>query len=109
MNMTKRFASSGRTTVTAAALALALGTALTVASVPVSAETGADKEKCYGVALKGKNDCQAGAGTTCAGSSKVDYQGDAWSMVPAGTCEKTASKTSPTGFGQLAAFKHKST
>jgi len=57
------------------------------------------------VALKGKNDCKAGAGTTCAGTSKVDYQGNAWSMVPKGTCEKTVSKTSPTGHGQMKEFK----
>lgn len=43
-------------------------------------------EKCYGVSLAGQNDCKAGAGTTCAGSSTVDYQGNAFSMVPAGTC-----------------------
>ncbi len=44
------------------------------------------KEKCYGVSLAGKNDCAAGPGTTCAGSSKVDYQGNAWTLVDAGTC-----------------------
>ena len=43
-------------------------------------------EKCYGVALAGQNDCAAGPGTTCAGTSKVDYQGNAWKLVPAGTC-----------------------
>lgn len=90
---------------TAAALALALGAALTVATVPVVAADMPGKEKCYGVALKGKNDCKAGPGTTCAGSSKTDYQGNAWKMIPAGTCEKTISKTSPTGFGQLNEFK----
>lgn len=88
----------------AAALALALGTAF--AALPVAAQT-ADKEPCFGVALKGKNDCKAGAGTTCAGTSKIDYQGNAWLLVPKGTCESTVSKTSPTGFGQLAAFKEK--
>lgn len=88
----------------AAALALALGSAFI--ALPAAAQT-ADKEHCYGVALKGKNDCAAGPGTTCAGTSKVDYQANAWSMVPKGTCEKTASKTSPTGFGQLKAFKAK--
>lgn len=88
----------------AAALTLALGAALTLAASPVAAQS-ADKEKCFGVALKGKNDCAAGAGTTCAGTSKVDYQGNAWSLVPKGTCEKTMSKTSATGFGQLKAFK----
>jgi uncharacterized membrane protein len=46
----------------------------------------ADKEKCFGVAMKGKNDCAAGAGTTCAGTSKVDYQGNSWKLVPKGTC-----------------------
>ena len=93
-------------TVTAASLALALGAAMTIAATPVAAQM-ADKEKCYGVALKGKNDCKAGAGTSCAGTSKMDHQGNAWSMVPKGTCEKTTSKTSPTGMGQLAEFKEK--
>lgn len=94
-------------TMTAASLAIALGTAMTIAAAPVAAQQMADKEKCYGVALKGKNDCKAGAGTSCAGTSKIDHQGNAWSMVPKGTCEKTASKTSPTGTGQLAAFTEK--
>ena len=44
------------------------------------------KEKCFGVAMAGKNECKAGAGTTCAGTSKVDYQGNSWSLVPKGTC-----------------------
>jgi len=48
------------------------------------------KEKCFGVALAGKNDCAAGPGTTCAGTSKVDYQGNAWTLVPKGTCETMA-------------------
>ena len=92
------------TQLSAAALALALGAAFT--TLPAAAQT-ADKEHCFGVAMKGKNDCKAGAGTTCAGTSKVDHQGNAWSLVPKGTCEKTVSKTSPTGFGQLEEFKEK--
>ena len=88
----------------AVALALALGAAFT--ALPAAAQM-ADKDKCFGVALKGKNDCKAGAGTTCAGTSKVDFQGNAWSLVPKGTCDKTASKTSPTGFGQMVEFKEK--
>jgi uncharacterized membrane protein len=91
----------------ATALALALGAALTVTLTPVSAQA-ADMDKCFGIALKGKNDCAAGAGTTCAGTQKADYQGNSWSLVPKGTCEQTASPTSPTGFGQLQAFKEKS-
>jgi uncharacterized membrane protein len=94
------------TSATSLALALSLGAALTVAATPVLAQDMA-KEKCYGVALKGKNDCKAGAGTSCAGSSKKDYQGDSWNFVPKGTCEKTMSKTSPTGMGQLKEFKEK--
>lgn len=84
------------------ALALALGAAFT--ALPAAAQS-ADKEKCFGVALKGKNDCAAGTGTTCAGTSKVDFQGNAWSLVPKGSCIKTASKTSPTSFGQMKEFK----
>jgi len=59
-------------------------------------------EKCYGVALAGKNDCAARPGTTCAGTSKVDYQGNAWKNVPAGTC--TSIKT-PKGMGSLTPIK----
>ena len=93
----------------AATLALALGCALTLASAPAAAQDTMTKmnEKCFGVAMKGKNNCAAGPGTTCAGTSKVDYQGNAWSLVPKGTCVKTASPTSPTGMGQLKEFKEK--
>jgi uncharacterized membrane protein len=89
-----------------AALALAFGAAMTMAAAPAIAASG-DKVKCYGVALQGKNDCAAGAGTTCAGTSKIDYQGNAWSYVAKGSCESTMSKTSPTGNGKLEAFKEK--
>jgi len=44
------------------------------------------KEKCYGVSLAGANDCAAGPGTTCAGSSVQDFQGNAWTLVDAGSC-----------------------
>ncbi|MBV1786801.1 DUF2282 domain-containing protein [Marinobacterium sp. D7] len=95
-----------KTTTTAAALALALGTALSVASLPASAEE-TKMEKCYGVALKGQNDCKAGPGTTCAGTAKKDYQGNAFKAVPAGTCTQMESPTSPTGYGQLEEFTEK--
>ncbi len=55
-------------------------------------------EKCYGVALAGQNDCKAGPGTTCAGTSTVDYQGNAWKLVPEGTC---TSIETPHGNGSL--------
>ncbi len=99
---------STQTSTVAASLALALGAALMAAPMVASAQAmSADKEKCYGVAMKGKNDCAAGPGTTCAGTSKTDYQANAWSYVPKGTCEKTASKTSPNGMGMLMAFEAK--
>lgn len=66
------------------AVAGALAAALAATATTASAE-GA-KEKCFGVSLAGANDCAAGAGTTCAGTSKVDYQGNAWKYVAAGTC-----------------------
>ncbi|MCR8723047.1 BufA1 family periplasmic bufferin-type metallophore [Frigidibacter sp. ROC022] len=64
-------------------------TAVAAALAGVSAHTASaqDQEKCYGVALAGENDCAAGPGTTCAGTSKVDYQGNAWKLVAKGTCE----------------------
>ena len=65
--------------------AVALAVSSTLAPLPASAQA---KEKCYGISLAGKNDCKAGAGTTCAGSSTVDYQGNAWTLVPEGDCVK---------------------
>ena len=68
-------------------LASALLAASTLASVDVAGAAQAGKEKCYGISLAGENDCAAGPGTTCAGTSTVDYQGNAWTLVPDGTCE----------------------
>lgn len=92
---------------TSASLALALSAAVAIAASPATAGDKGDKEKCYGVAMKGKNDCKAGPGTTCAGTAAKDYQGNAWKLVPKGSCEKMPSPTSPTGHGQLMAFKEK--
>ncbi len=66
----------------ASAFTLAVGS---MAAQPVEA---AKKERCYGVSVAGKNDCAAGPGTTCAGTSKVDYQGNAWTYIEQGKCEK---------------------
>lgn len=65
------------------AIASAMTAALVAHTAPAVAEA---NEKCYGVSLAGANDCKAGAGTTCAGSSTVDYQGNAWTLVDQGTC-----------------------
>jgi len=85
-----------KTQITAITLAGSLATALAMVSAPAQAQ-GA-KEKCYGVALAHKNDCKAGAGTTCAGTAKVDYQGNAWKYVAKGTC---TSMNTPKGNGSL--------
>ena len=95
--------------VTPAALALAIGAALALAQSPAAAQADKDagKEKCYGVAMKGKNDCAAGPGTTCAGTSVRDHQGNAGKYGAKGSCDKMASPTSPTGHGQLMAYTEK--
>ncbi len=84
---------SARSTVSAAILAGAVATALAsmAAAAPLSeaqVKEAMDKgmEKCFGVALKGQNDCAAGPGTTCQGTSTIDYQGNAWKFVDGGTC-----------------------
>jgi len=84
-------------TVSKAVLAASLASALSLLSLPQASADEA-KEKCYGVALQGQNDCAAGPGTTCAGTSKVDYQGNSWKLVPKGTC--TTMQT-PLGPGSL--------
>jgi len=89
---------------TKASLALALGTAVALSAAISTPAQAASKEKCYGVSLAGQNDCAAGPGTSCAGTSKVDFQSNAWKLVPKGACGETKSATSPTGFGQLQAF-----
>lgn len=75
----------------AAALASSAGQAGPVKPQP-------NKDKCYGISLAGKNDCAAGAGTTCAGTSKRNYQGNAWKFVAKGTCTKIKT---PKGAGSL--------
>jgi uncharacterized membrane protein len=78
-------------------LSATLAATLTMlAATSVHAE--GEQEKCFGVSLAGQNDCAAGPGTTCAGTSTTDYQGNAWKLVPAGTC--TTIET-PNGTGSL--------
>lgn len=71
------------TTMKSLAIAGAVAAAVSATTTTVNA---ASKEKCYGVSLAGANDCAAGPGTTCAGTSVTDYQGNAWTLVDAGTC-----------------------
>jgi len=83
------------------AFAASFAAALTVLGAAASAAE-ESKEKCWGVALKGQNDCAAGPGTTCAGTSHVDYQGNSWKLVAKGSC--TTMKT-PYGPGSLMPVK----
>ena len=78
-----------------AAIALAAASAAHAANPPAAKPA---MEKCFGVAKAGKNDCKAGPGTSCAATSTRDYQGNAWKLVPAGTCLKTST---PHGHGTL--------
>lgn len=81
------------TAFTAASLALVIAAASSSQAAPAPA-----LEKCFGVALAGKNDCKAGPATSCAGTSRKNYQGDAYKLVKAGTCTKIRT---PNGAGSL--------
>lgn len=101
---------SAKTTVTSALLASAVATvfaslahAAPLSQAEADAATAAHKEKCYGVALKGQNDCAAGPGTTCQGTSTTDFQGNAWKFVKGGTC--TSIMTPAGGHGSLTPIK----
>jgi uncharacterized membrane protein len=76
---------SKTTPLTSLAIAGAIASVLATMAGPAAAD-GPTQEKCFGIATTGMNDCAAGPGTTCAGTSRVDYQGNAWKLVPAGTC-----------------------
>ncbi len=84
------------------AIALSLAAALGATLSAAARAEDAPQEKCFGVALKGQNDCAAGAGTTCAGTSRVDYQGNSWKLVPKGTC--TTMKLPGDRMGSLTAL-----
>ncbi|MEP3050624.1 MAG: DUF2282 domain-containing protein [Erythrobacter sp.] len=88
---------NAKTITNIAGLAITAGVAAGLATTPVAAQSGG-KEKCYGVSKAGKNDCAAGPGTSCAGTSTRDWQGNAWKLVDTGTC--TSIRT-PRGNGSL--------
>lgn len=85
-----------KTTIATLALAGSLASALAAVATPAAADDA--KEKCDGIAMKGQNDCAAGPGTTCAGTSKIDYQKNAFKLVPKGAC---VSMETPDGHGML--------
>jgi uncharacterized membrane protein len=71
------------------ATALIVAAGLSASATQAGAAQSSAKERCYGVSLKGQNDCAAGPGTACSGTSKVDYQGNAWKYVRKGSCVQT--------------------
>ena len=96
-NQEKERIMSAKSIVSATFVAAAVSAVLAsyAAAAPLTEAEGkaamaAGKEKCYGVALKGQNDCAAGPGTTCQGTSTVDFQGNAWKFVRGGTCATMA-------------------
>jgi uncharacterized membrane protein len=74
----------------AIAALLVLGFATPAAAQPVPEQKG--KDKCYGIAKAGQNDCAAGK-HACAGQSTVDNDPVSWKYVAKGTCEKIGGKT----------------
>lgn len=89
----------------ATSLAGALAGALALVAGANAAETmptNSGKEKCYGVSPARQNDCAAGPGTSCAGTSKINYQGNAWKLVPKGSCTTIST---PHGNGSLTPIK----
>jgi uncharacterized membrane protein len=96
---------NSKSLITNATIAGSFAAALTMIAAPAFAAPKPPQpsmDKCYGISLKGENDCAAGAGTTCAGTSNVDYQGNAWKYVAKGTC---ATMTTPKGTGSLEPIK----
>jgi len=64
------------------------------AGASTASAAAADKEKCYGIAKAGQNDCAAANGAhSCAGQSKADNGAGDWKFVAKGTCEKAGGKT----------------
>lgn len=101
MTKTTRMGSIAASMVAAASLAACSGGASGGGEEAASGEAEttevakAEKEKCYGISLAGKNDCAAGPGTSCAGTSTVDYQGNAWKYTDAGTCADQGGTLEP--------------
>jgi uncharacterized membrane protein len=86
-----------------ASLLASVAHAAPLTQAEAGAAIAAHKEKCYGVALKGQNDCAAGPGTTCQGTSATDFQGNSWKFVQGGTC--TSIEVPGGGHGSLTAMK----
>jgi uncharacterized membrane protein len=85
-------------------LAASLASALTLSAGQMHAQE-ATMEKCFGISLAGANDCAAGPGTTCAGTSTVDYQSNAWTLVATGTCTEIDLPAMADGSARMGALE----
>ncbi len=66
----------------------ALASALALGLIGQVAAQDKGKEKCYGIAKAGQNDCANLSGShSCAGQSKVDNEAGEWKYVAKGTCK----------------------
>lgn len=88
------FTDKGKKLAGFAAAAAAAAAALASAGQAAPADK-ANKERCFGIALAGKNDCRAGPGMTCSGTSTVDYQGNAYKYVAKGECLTMGGSLAP--------------
>lgn len=76
------------------AMIAAAAASLITLSLAAAPAVAAEKEKCFGVAKAGQNDCASHAGThSCAGQSKVDYDKAEWKYVAKGTCKQMKGLT----------------
>ncbi len=89
---------------TSLTLAASIAAAMAAVATPAAAQD-AGMEKCFGVSVAGENDCAAGPGTTCAGTSTIDFQGNAWTLVPAGTCATIELPTMADGTARMGALE----
>lgn len=103
MSATTKVTSALLASAVAGLLASAAAHAAPLTKAEADAAIAAKKEKCYGVALKGQNDCAAGPGTTCQGTSTMDFQGNAWKFVQGGTCANIMTPNG--GHGSLMPMK----
>ena len=87
-----------------APLAASVAAALALAGAAAPAQA-SEMDKCYGISPAGQNDCAAGPGTSCAGTSTVDYQGNAWTLVPAGTCTDIELPTMADGTARVGSLE----
>lgn len=94
MTLERTFTMNRNSALRIAGIAMSAGIAAGLAAAPATAAK-PEMEKCYGIAKAGQNECAAGPGTSCAGTSTRDYQGNAWKLVPKGSCTRMQTPKGP--------------